>query len=153
VPQAPTNQSRAELVDFAINEHRWVEGTGGHFAEVVMAMQPKVKLVAMVGIGVTGYALGDIAVLDMVGLIDPVIARSRKVIPNTLILPGHQRSDADYVLRRRPDVIAAGGSGLVLPATRELLDHPAFRTDYEEIPDMPGVYRLRRALITARTPP
>jgi hypothetical protein len=76
----------------------------------------------------------DFRLLDMVGLIDRHIARSTRAIPQTFVLPGHSRTDSDYVLARQPDIIimpdiTAMRPGLI-PAEADLLTNPNLPSQY-----------------------
>jgi arabinofuranosyltransferase len=100
-------------------------------------MQPPVQLVASVSIGRLGYFSG-LPVLDLVGLVDAHIARapiSASLLNGQgLLLPGHQRSDPQYVLDRRPDIIVipqkAPEPGFNLPVTLDLWAQPRFEAEY-----------------------
>lgn len=71
----------------------------------VKAIKPSIKSIASTGIGKWGYYMMDARVIDMVGLTDAIIARSEIKIRDSLILPGHSRTNAQYVLDSRPDII------------------------------------------------
>ena len=92
-------------------------------------MTPPAQLVATSGIGRIGYFGMNIRILDLLGLVDKHIARSSKMIAGTIELPGHSRTDADYVLSRRPDVIMIPERGtqvfLLMPAVADLWRNPA----------------------------
>jgi len=100
-------------------------------------MQPPVNLVASVSIGRLGYFSG-LPVLDLVGLVDAHIARapiSASLLKGQgLLLPGHQRSDPQYVLDRRPDIVVipqkAPEPGFNLPVTLDLWAQPRFEAEY-----------------------
>ncbi|HSB97658.1 MAG TPA: hypothetical protein VLC91_14465 [Spongiibacteraceae bacterium] len=82
----------------------------------IIASVPQVKQVACIGIGQFAFFSNGIYVLDLVGLVDKHIAHSRKVVDGKVfLLPGHQRTDADYVLNRRPDIIVIPRKDEVLP--------------------------------------
>jgi len=102
-------------------------------------------LVASAGIGYFGYA-SRLPVLDLLGLVDATIARTP--LPETgptPELPGHQRSNAEYVLSRRPDYILTGSrkGHPLLRAHRELLEHPEFARRYEWDAVVKGYRRTR----------
>ena len=66
---------------------------------------PADALVATPAVGAVGY-LGQRRVLDMLGIIDPVIARWRD--PTVQLVgaaAGHDRAHPAYVLERRPDIV------------------------------------------------
>ena len=66
---------------------------------------PGLRTLATVGVGRVGYFAMDITILDLVGLLDRHIARSEITVPRAIMLPGHSRTDAAYVLARAPDII------------------------------------------------
>lgn len=68
-------------------------------------LDPPVKLIAAIGIGQLGYFAKEMHILDLVGLTDRHIAKSDNKVTGTLVIPGHQKQDANYVLSRHPDVI------------------------------------------------
>ncbi len=97
-------------------------------------------LVACGAVGALGW-YADVRILDLFGLLDATIARSRRPPPpGAYLLPGHQRSDPDYVLARKPDYIfitrkrPANGA----PATLDLWNHPGFIRDYSWDPRVSG---------------
>jgi hypothetical protein len=100
--------------------------------------RPGVKTVACFGIGKLSYYNMDFTILDMVGLTDRHVAESRRVIPGTFIVPGHSRTDSDYILSRRPDVIMLPQSlapgALKIPAEVDLLSNPRLAQDYSFVP-------------------
>jgi hypothetical protein len=90
-------------------------------------LRPPVHLLALVGIGKLGYWGSEFTILDMVGLADRHIAHSTKLIAGTYIAPGHSRTDAAYVLSRRPDVIELPKKGtpfLPLPVVIDMWNNP-----------------------------
>ena len=108
------------------------------------AVRPPVRLLATLGIGKLGYWGGEFRILDMVGLTDRHIAHSGKVVPGTAIFPGHSRTDAAYVLARRPDVIELPRKGtrfLALPAFVELWNDPALEQLYHYDANVGGYVR------------
>jgi arabinofuranosyltransferase len=103
-------------------------------------------LVAAVSIGMFGYR-SRLPILDLLGIVDPVIARSRVKLddPALILFPGHQKTDAEYVLRRRPDYVLVGRRGpYMLPALLQLLDHPQFRRRYAFDTKLLGYARRER---------
>ena len=104
------------------------------------------SVVATTGIGVIGYET-RLTILDLLGLVDATIARSGAA-PGRTGPPGHQRSNADYVLGRRPDYILIPrrpddpGRAPVVHAIRDLWEHPDFDRLYRWDPGLPG-YRRR----------
>jgi hypothetical protein len=109
--------------------------------EHVMGAEPPTQLVARLGIGRFGYWSG-LPILDLVGLVDAHIARASSSGPgsqtrrkNEMIIPGHQRSDPDYVFNRRPDFIFIrqrdrNGIGIQLPAVLDLWADPRLMREY-----------------------
>ena len=110
-----------------------------YVAEVIDARAPENKLVAALGIGALGYH-SKARILDIVGLIDPVVARSRAKT-EALNLPGHQRSNVRHVLSKNPDYILIPERGQAifqLPAVIELWDDPEFQRRYIFDPEIGG---------------
>lgn len=107
-----------------------------------------IDLVAATAIGKFGYDL-RIPILDLLGLVDSHIARSpiRKPSQPVLWVPGHMRTDADYVFSRKPDYIflsrAWSKGTLRLPVHDDVWSHPALDRDYEWDETM-NAYRRRR---------
>lgn len=97
---------------------------------------PANATVARVAIGLYGYYRRDVRVLDMVGLISPQVARSWANVDG-IKWPGHQRSNADWILSQRPDLVWAGD--VPLPANIEMRRALEGRIDYREI--RPGVWQ------------
>jgi hypothetical protein len=104
----------------------------GAKVDQIRGIQPPVKTLATIGIGKIGYYLPDVAILDLVGLTDRHIARSPNRVEGAWMLPGHQRTDADYVLDRRPDVIWIPRSGIAitLPCVLELRRNPRLDREF-----------------------
>ena len=73
--------------------------------EKLRTLDPPVKTVAAIGIGQLGYFANEMYILDLVGLTNRHIAKSVIQVAGTLVIPGHQKQDANYVLSRQPDVI------------------------------------------------
>jgi arabinofuranosyltransferase len=124
--------------------HRNAEALDAAVSDRLLREEPPPRLVASVGIGRLGYYTG-LPILDMTGVVDPVVARSRPdgYADSDLVLPGHQRSNARYLLRRRPDrVICPEAREVAIPAIRRLLESRAFRKRYVRDPGGIG-YRLR----------
>ncbi len=71
----------------------------------IQSIRPAVSSMAAVGIGKPGYYMMDIKIIDLVGLIDKTVAKSKKIVVAPLVAPGHQRTDAEYVLTQEPDII------------------------------------------------
>lgn len=90
----------------------------------IQAIRPSVNSIAAIGIGKPGYYMMNIRILDLVGLTDKTVARSKKVVAAPLIIPGHQRTDAKYILAQNPDLILIQKKGEInaytLPAIVDL---------------------------------
>ncbi len=103
------------------------------------------RLIALAGIGHVGFQT-RLPLIDLLGLVDATIARTP--IPDDdafLALPGHQRSNADYVLSRRPDYIMVGrdnGGRFLLRAHHDLHAHPDFHRLYTWDEGILGYRRL-----------
>jgi arabinofuranosyltransferase len=93
-------------------------------------------LVATDGVGCMGY-FGKMPTLDMLGLTDRHIARSRP--PGLGNGPlGHERGDGRYVLSRQPDIVVlcspTGNTKGCYPGSAELSALPEFAERYRLIP-------------------
>jgi hypothetical protein len=126
---------------------RGFEARGMRSARVLLERREPLRLVAAGAIGAFGY-YARVPILDLYGLVDPVIARSRSEIAPQRegLIPGHQRSNPDYVLSRRPDYILMprrdpASAGLV-PAHDALWAHPDLDRWYEWDDEVPA-YRRR----------
>lgn len=101
------------------------------------------ELVAAGAIGRFGFYWNR-PVLDLFGLTDATIARSReRPAGGTHLVPGHQRTAASYVFQRAPEVILIPqrGVGLRLPAYVELWQSAELARDYEWDPELAGYRR------------
>jgi hypothetical protein len=98
------------------------------------AAKPGAKLIACIGIGKMGYYNMDFDLLDMVGLTDRHVAESQRSVPDTFVMPGHSRTDSDYVLSRRPDIIILPRNTehrpVRLPAEVDMLTNPKLPQNY-----------------------
>jgi arabinofuranosyltransferase len=99
----------------------------------ILRQGPRPDLIAAGAIGALGY-FSELPVLDILGLTDPHIARSR-VGDRTdgLPIPGHARSDADYVFAMKPDFlfVPRKGEGPVwMFALQDIWQHPEFERRY-----------------------
>ena len=96
-------------------------------------LDPPAKLVAAIGIGQIGYFGREMTILDLVGLTNRHIARSSEEVQGSLVLPGHQKSDANYVFSRRPDVIYIPriGEAALLPTALSLHSDPRLLQEYQ----------------------
>lgn len=148
--QFPYSAKRAQA-----RNHRFIF-TAEHMRQWMQRLarlQPPVRLVAAIGIGQPGYFAGDMRILDLVGLTDRHIAKSERTLSNTLILPGHHRTDAPYALARKPDVIMIPRKDdpnilIPLPAMRDLWNQPALQEEYYWDDDL-GTY-LRKPELRRR---
>jgi hypothetical protein len=124
-----------------------LERMGFMRAQVLRARPGPIRLVAGGAIGSFGFFSG-MPVVDLYGLVDPEIARSEAGLSGeAMLLPGHQRSNADLIFARKPDYILVprpedGVSG-GLPANLELAAHPDLAAHYEWDEEVWG-YRRRR---------
>ncbi len=131
----------AELRDARLN-WQFASLLGFHAARMLAERPPEDKLVAAVGIGALGY-YSRAKILDMVGLTDPVVARSKAILKSPMSYPGHQRSNTRYVLSRAPDYVMIPPKEkalFTLPALIELWDDPEFQRRYVFDPEL-GAYR------------
>ena len=99
----------------------------------IAALPTPVDLVAHTAIGRFGYYSG-LPVLDLLGLVDPRVARSSERGSGAK-LPGHQRSNVEYVFSRNPDLIViphpkARRDSFVLPAVAALWADPRLEERY-----------------------
>ena len=94
--------------------------------ENIRLSSPQVNKVAAIGIGKLSYLLMDKSILDLVGLTNKEVAKSSRVVSGTFLVPGHQRTNADYIFSQEPDIIWIPRKGqkllFVLPAVKELLE-------------------------------
>lgn len=107
---------------------------------------PPTRSIAAGGIGSLGYCFPG-RIIDLFGLTDATIAHTSPASGDSRVwaLPGHQRSNAAYVLSQRPDFIFIPRRDtpfLLVPAIVDLWDHPALDRLYAWDPAM-GAYRLR----------
>ncbi len=118
----------------------------------ILSAKPDAKLVACIGIGRMGFYNMNWQILDMVGLTDRHVAESTRTIAGTILLPGHSRTDSDYVLSRKPDIIIIldknglypkhGPGPLQLPAVVDMLSNPGLEQHYAYQPD--GGFWIRK---------
>jgi hypothetical protein len=95
---------------------------------------PPPRLIATGGVGRLGYYYPEVPILDILGLIDSTVARSREArTDDAFVLAGHQRSNVSYVLSRDPDVFAIPKPGdfPAVPALIAIWQHPDFQARYE----------------------
>ncbi|MEE8474853.1 MAG: hypothetical protein V3T01_05850 [Myxococcota bacterium] len=125
-----------------------LERMGFMRAQVLRERGDPIRLVAGGAIGSFGF-YSRLPIIDLYGLVDVEIARSRgKVDADAVLLPGHQRSDAGRIFARQPDYILMPkpGTGISerLPANLEIAAHPALKADYVWDPEVWGFRRNRR---------
>lgn len=132
-----------ELSEFRIAEE-YLDQSVQLTAAILAKQSPPPRRVAAAGIGLLGWYL-RVEIVDLLGLVDPVIARSTPRNGGAYQYPGHQRGNADYVLSLAPDylLISQKGSRFELPAVTELVNHPSFEAKYEWDPAILS-YRKRR---------
>lgn len=127
---ASAKRLSARKHDFFLNE-----AVAQRQVQALEQLTPPVSSVAAIGIGEVGYFGKKLVILDLVGLTDRHIARSQRTVESAFIIPGHQRTDADYVLSRKPDVIIIprqGSSQLFpLPAIIDLWSDPRLQAEYD----------------------
>lgn len=124
-------RSRAAVVRTAHKKAGMFELAARHKANLLARRNEPVKLVAAGGIGAIGYYT-RLPILDIFGLIDPIIARTPAAFEHRgVMLPGHQRTNAAYVFERRPDYIMIPRSRGMAPALAEILKSEDLERDYE----------------------
>ena len=125
-----------------------LERMGFMRAEVLRSRGDRIRLVAGGAIGSFGFFSG-LPIVDLYGLVDPEIARSEpQVREDSVVLPGHQRSNAAIIFARRPDYILIPKPDAwiseLLPANLEITSHPDLEAHYEWDPEVWG-YRRKPA--------
>jgi len=91
----------------------------------------------------------QLPILDILGLVDATIARTeRPPEKERFALPGHQRSNPDYVFSRKPDYILIGKRGKqrlggLVTAPVEIRTHPDLDRYYEWDAEVLGYRRVR----------
>lgn len=124
------------------------ERLGERRATVLRARNEPIALVATGAIGSFGFH-SQLPILDILGLVDPTIARTRRPEDETTFaLPGHQRSNPDYVFSREPDYLLIGRRGKqhlgnVVTAPDDLRAHPELDRHYEWDAEVLGYRRVR----------
>jgi len=102
--------------------------------EKIMKDSPQVHTIAAISIGQTSFYSSGIRVIDLVGLADAHIARSKKQVEGpVMMVPGHQRTDSDYVLRQNPGYICITKieeTIFMLPAIYDLSLNEDFKRNY-----------------------
>lgn len=113
--------------------------------EKILHIQPPVELIASIGIGRLGF-YSMLPILDLVGLVDSHIAHSKKK-PLGLPVPGHQRSDAEYVFQRKPDLIfidKLNSAPWTLPVTTALWNDARLIEQYQWDDELKAYLRINR---------
>jgi arabinofuranosyltransferase len=123
----------------AMAEQHWMAGPDEErlvhaLATKMRRARPGTSVVASISIGKLGYYNMDFCILDMVGLTDRHVGESRRSVPGAWIIPGHSRTDSDYILSRRPDIISipdkAALHTLTTPAVADMLSNPGLEQNY-----------------------
>jgi len=135
---------RAAALQAARRLDRAFEWGGRRKAAVILGRGEPVRLVAVTGIGSFGY-YSRLPIVDLLGLVDATIARGPSSSPGGgYPVPGHVRSNADYILAREPDYILMPRKGepVLLNAHLDLWAHPDFERLYAWDAELKG-YRRR----------
>jgi len=124
------------------------ERLGEARAAVLLGRGEPIGLVATGAIGSFGFH-SRLPILDILGLVDSTIARTRRPAgEERFALPGHQRSNPDYVFSRKPDYLLIGRRGKqrlgsFVTAPDELRAHPDLDRYYEWDAAVLGYRRVR----------
>jgi hypothetical protein len=124
------------------------ERLGKRRARVLLEREEPIALVATGAIGSFGF-YSQLPILDILGLVDATIARTdRPPEKERFALPGHQRSNPDYVFSRKPDYILIGRRGKqrlgdLVTAPVEIRTHPDLDRYYEWDGEVLGYRRVR----------
>lgn len=123
IPDLREREEARQANDIRDNERRQ------EVAEWFRENEPN-ALVSRNGVGVFGY-YSDVTVIDALGLNDRHIAHEGNKHPEAL--PGHQSSDARYVLSREPDyiIVANVRPSFRFPADREIVQSPGLQKNYD----------------------
>ena len=92
------------MLERARNADRLFEVAGRRRAELLLARGEREVRVATGAIGSFGYH-SRLPIVDILGLVDPEIARTPVPEEEGRRYPGHVRANADAVLAREPDYI------------------------------------------------
>ncbi len=101
-------------------------------AKIIAEDDPPPKLVATSSVGAFGF-YSRLPLLDIVGIVDPEIARSEPdEVEGVFLIPGHQRSNVEYVLSRKPEYIVTPRpwTGIYIAAFAAIWNHPDVARDY-----------------------
>ena len=124
------------------------ERLGKRRAQVLLEREEPIALVATGAIGSFGYH-SQLPILDILGLVDATIARTDQPPGKERFgLPGHQRSNPDYVFSRKPDYILIGRRGKqrlgdFVTAPGDIRTHPDLDRYYEWDAEVRGYRRVR----------
>jgi hypothetical protein len=124
------------------------ERLGKRRARVLLEREEPIALVATGAIGSFGFH-SQLPILDILGLVDATIARTGKPPgKESFALPGHQRSNPDYVFSRKPDYILIGRRGEqrlgdFVTAPGDIRTHPDLDRHYEWDAEVRGYRRVR----------
>ena len=143
-----TSQRSSELKSKRLQDQYLVSLMKGNCRQ--LAERPEIRLVAAGAIGALGY-FSRLPIVDILGLVDPVVARSTDELSSDLPGPvlvgsGHQRSAASYVMTRKPDMIKIAKKGTkqvaYLPAQLALWAHPDLDRCYRWDASVKGYVRM-----------
>ncbi len=138
-----TDVARGEALRDAETRYRFVRRNAQRRAAVLARRHSEPPLVAAAGIGALGW-YAELRIVDLFGLVEPTVARSRPADPGPFARPGHQRSNADHVLGLAPEYVFVPrrGSGVVAAAVHEIWRHPELQRRYRWDPEVSGYRRL-----------
>jgi hypothetical protein len=146
--EAIAKSPRIGLVAREREEDAKNERLGQQRAKVLLERGERISLVATGAIGSFGFH-SQLPILDILGLVDATIARTeRPAGDDHFALPGHQRSNPDYVFSRRPDYILIGKRGKqrlgnIVTAPDEIRAHRDLDRYYEWDAEVVGYRRVR----------
>jgi hypothetical protein len=146
--EAIAKSPRINHVARAREEDAKNERLGKRRAQVLLEREEPIALVATGAIGSFGFH-SQLPILDILGLVDATIARTeRPPEKERFALPGHQRSNPDYVFSRKPDYILIGKRGKqrlggLVTAPVEIRTHPDLDRYYEWDAEVLGYRRVR----------
>ncbi len=136
-PASPENRTNIQLqAPFKRSQSRQMNAVPNALIRVWVARlnkyAPDPQLVAALGIGRMGY-YGRFPILDLLGLVDKRVAKSKSVAKG-LRIPGHQRANAAYIIQRAPDLILIPKKAdtiSTLPAINDLWSDPELERQYD----------------------
>jgi hypothetical protein len=141
------NSARIRSVAHERAEDAKAERLGERRAAVLLGRAEPIRLVATGAIGSFGFYSG-LPVLDILGLVEPAVAKTASSDREHFALPGHQRSNPDYIFAREPDYLLIGPRGPqrlgnVVTAPDELRAHPELDRHYAWDAEVRGWKRVR----------